>query len=118
MDIIYINELRVQAIIGVFAWERQLKQTLVIDLELGTDIRAAAASDALTHTLDYRAIARRSVQFIEASRFQLVEALAERLAELLRSEFSIPWLRLTVHKPGAVRGARDVGVTIERGARA
>ncbi|MGE0384452.1 MAG: dihydroneopterin aldolase [Gammaproteobacteria bacterium] len=117
MDIIYISDLRIKTVIGVFGWERQLKQTLVLDLELGTDIRKAAASDDIADTLDYKAVTRRSIAFVEESRFQLVETLAERLADLLRREFSLPWLRLRINKQGAVRGVRDVGVLIERGER-
>ena len=118
MDIVYITDLRVQTVIGVFPWERQVRQILVLDLELGTDLRAAAATDDLAQTLDYKAVAKHAVAFIEQSRFHLVETLAERLADSLREEFSIPWLRMRIDKQGAVRGVRNVGVVIERGTRA
>lgn len=117
MDIIFIRELRVQTLIGVYPKERERRQTLLLDLELGADIRPAAASDRLDDTLDYAAVARRIEEFAAASAFQLVEALGERIAELLRREFGVPWLRLTLRKPGAVAAARDVGVLIERGSR-
>lgn len=117
MDIIYIRDLRVDTVIGVYAWERRLRQTLVFDIELGTDIRAAGASDALEDTLDYAAVARRVTEFTRAAELQLVESLAERLAGLIQQEFHVPWLRLTVNKRGAVRGARDIGIVIERGTR-
>ena len=117
MDTIFINDLRVDAVIGVYDWERRIKQTLSIDLELATDIRAAAASDQLDHTLNYKAVAKRVSALAEESRFQLVETLAETIAQTLLKEFSVSWLRVRVNKPGAVRHARDVGVQIERGTR-
>ncbi len=117
MDIIFIRELRIETTIGVHPWERQIRQTLILDLELGADIRPAAATDCLDDTLNYQAVAQRVGEFAAASAFQLVETLGERIAELLRQAFGTPWLRLTVRKPGAVRGAREVGVIIERGDR-
>jgi dihydroneopterin aldolase len=117
MDIIYITDLRADAVIGVFDWERRIRQTLSFDIELGTDIRKAAATDALDDTVNYKAVARRVCAFVEQSGFQLVETLAERLAQLILDEFGVAWIRLRVNKAGAVRHARDVGVTIERGTR-
>lgn len=117
MDIVYINDLRVETVIGVYGWERQVRQTVVFDLELGVDIRAAAASDDIGDALDYKAVAMRVVAFAQDNHFHLVEALAERLAGTLMQEFRLPWLRLRINKQGAVRGVRDVGVLIERGER-
>ncbi len=117
MDIIFIRELRIQTIIGVHPWERQTRRTLLLDLELGADVRPAAATDRLDDTLDYQAVARRVGEFAAASDFRLVETLGERIAELLMREFGVPWLRLTLRKPGAVRDTREVGVIIERGNR-
>ncbi len=117
MDIIFIRELRIQTIIGVHPWERQTRRTLLLDLELGADVRPAAATDRLDDTLDYQAVARRVGEFATASDFRLVETLGERIAELLLREFGVPWLRLTLRKPGAVRDTREVGVIIERGNR-
>lgn len=116
-DIIFISELSVEAIIGIFDWERKIKQTLVLDIELATDIRTAAASDHIDDTIDYKTLTKRVIQYVEASEFQLVETLAERVCELLQKEFSITWVRLKLHKPGALRGAKDVGILIERGSR-
>ena len=116
MDIVYLRELKIETVIGIFDWERQIKQTVVLDLDMGTDVAAAAATDNIEDALDYKAVTKRIIQFVEASEFQLVETLAERIAELLRTEFAIPWLKLTVNKRGALRGARDVGVIIERSA--
>jgi dihydroneopterin aldolase len=115
MDIIYIKDLSIDTVIGVYDWERQLKQTVVLDIELGTDIRAAAASDAVADTLNYKDVTKGVIGFVEASRFQLVESLAEGVADLLLRDFQVPWLRLRINKRGAVRGVRDIGVVIERG---
>lgn len=117
MDIVFIRDLRIDTVIGIYDWERRIKQTLRLDLELGTDIAKAGVSDAIEDTLDYKAVAKRVIGFVEQSEFQLVETMAERIAGLLMEEFGIPWLRLTLGKPGAVRGAKEVGVIIERGRR-
>lgn len=101
--------------IGVWEWERRIKQTVTIDLDMAADIRRAADSDQLEDTLNYKAVAKRLIQFVGDSEFQLVETLAEKIAELLRAEFSISWCRVRINKRGAVRGASDVGVIIERG---
>ncbi len=115
MDRVLIEGLTVETVIGVYDWERSIRQRLVLDLELATDIRPAAAGDELAHTLDYAAISARIGDFATHSDFELVETFAERLAAVLREEFAIAWLRLTVRKPGAVAEASAVGVRIERG---
>ncbi len=115
MDIIYLRKLKIDTIIGVFDWERQTRQTIIIDLEMATDIRKAAQNDRLEDTLNYKAVAKRLIDFVSNSKFQLVETLSEKIAEIVMNEFSVPWLRLQLHKPGAVRGAKDVGIIIERG---
>ena len=115
MDIVYIHDLRIETIIGIFDWERERKQTVSLDLEMGTDIRAAAASDDIHKTLDYKSVSKRLISFIEGSEFFLIETMAERIAQIVLEEFDVPWLRLRVGKPGAVTGAKDVGVIIERG---
>lgn len=117
MDIIFIRDLRVDTIIGINDWERRIRQTLSIELEMGADIHQAAANDAIEDTLDYKAVAKRVTAFVEASQFYLVETLAQRIAELLINEFKLPWIRVSLSKPGAVRGSREVGVIIERGKR-
>jgi len=117
MDIVFINDLRIETIIGIYDWERKVKQTISLDLEMGADIRRAAATDAIDDTLNYKAVAKRLIAFVGASEYLLVETLAEKIAEIVLSEFAVPWVKLTVHKPGAVRGSRDVGVIIERGSR-
>lgn len=115
MDIVYIHDLRIETIIGIFDWERERKQTVSLDLEMGTDIRAAAASEDINKTLDYKNVSKRLISFIEESEFLLIETMAERIAQIVLDEFDVPWLRLRVGKPGAVTGAKDVGVIIERG---
>ena len=115
-DIMFVRGLEVRTIIGVFDWERDVKQTVCIDLEMRCDVRRAAQRDHIDATLSYKAVSKRIIGFVEASEFQLVETLAERIAELVIGEFRVRWLRLSVSKPGAVRGARHVGVQIERGA--
>jgi len=117
MDIVFINDLRIETIIGIYGWERKVRQTISLDLEMGADIRRAAATDAIDDTLNYKAVAKRLIAFVGASEYQLVETLAEKISEIVLTEFAVPWLRLTVRKPGAVRGSRDVGVVIERGSR-
>ena len=113
-DIVYIRELEVETIIGIFDWERERRQIVSIDLDLGFDIRAAAKSDDIADALDYKAISHRVRDFVTGAEFQLVEALAEAIAEIVLAEFPVPWLRLRVGKPGAVTGSRDTGVIIER----
>ena len=113
-DVLYLHDLRVDCIIGIWDWERQTRQTIVLDLDMGVDIRAAAASDDLRDTLDYKAVAKRVIAFVEASEFRLVETLAERVAGLILREFPVPWLRLRLDKHGAIRGAGQVGLVIER----
>ena len=117
MDIVFLRELRADAVIGVFDWERRVRQVLSLDLELAVDCRAAAAHDSLEGTLDYQAIAQRVIEFVGQSDCHLIETLAERTAALLLAEFPVRWLRLTLSKPAALREARAVGVVIERGSR-
>lgn len=117
MDIIYLRDLRIETVIGIYDWERRIKQTLILDIEMATDIRKAAQTDSIEDTLNYKAVAKRLIEFVGNSEFQLVETLTERVAEIVLNEFHVLWLRLQVNKQGAVRGARDVGVIIERGVR-
>ncbi len=117
IDIIYIHELRIETIIGIYDWERKRRQIVSLDLEMGTDIRPAAATEDIALALDYHAVAMRLIGYIEGSEFLLLETMAESVAALVMREFSVPWLRLRIGKPGAVAGARDVGVLIERGTR-
>nr|VFJ89721.1 MAG: dihydroneopterin aldolase [Candidatus Kentron sp. LFY]VFK00113.1 MAG: dihydroneopterin aldolase [Candidatus Kentron sp. LFY]VFK20509.1 MAG: dihydroneopterin aldolase [Candidatus Kentron sp. LFY] len=115
MDIIYLHGLRIDTIIGIFPWERQIRQTVIFDLDMMGDVEKAAATDRIEDTVDYKAIAKRIIDFVDKSEFQLVETLADRVAKIVIEEFQVPWVRLRVNKVGAIRGARDVGIVIERG---
>ena len=113
-DTIFLRGLAVECIIGFIDWERRVKQTISIDLELPVDCRNAAIRDEVEDTLDYKKVAKRVIAFVEASEFKLVETLAHRLALLVLEEFGVQWIHVSVNKPGAIRGSRDVGVSIER----
>lgn len=115
MDIVFLRGLRIETTIGIYDWEKQIKQPVILDLEMGADVAQGAASDRIEDALDYKRVAKRLKEFVGGSRYELVETLAERCAALLREEFGIPWLRLSVNKIGAVSDATDVGVIIERG---
>jgi dihydroneopterin aldolase len=113
-DRVFLRGLTAECVIGFIDWERRVKQTVVVDLELPVDCRQAAVSDDVTDTVDYKKVSKRVLAFIEASEFKLVESLAQRLAMLILEEFAIEWIRLSINKPGAIRNSRDVGVSIER----
>ena len=115
MDKVFIEDLRIETVIGIYDWERKIRQVVALDLEMAFDNRKAAASDSIDDTLNYKAVSKRLIAFVEASSFQLVETLAERCAQIVLDEVRVPWLRLKVSKPGAVRGSKAVGVVIERG---
>lgn len=117
MDIVFIRDLEIATVIGVYDWERNVRQIVALDLEMATDVAHAARNDAIADALDYAAVAQRLQQVVGESECQLIETLAERCAQIVLSEFSVRWLRLTLRKPKAVSAARDVGVIIERGAR-
>jgi dihydroneopterin aldolase len=113
-DTIFLRGLKTECIIGFIDWERQVKQTVVLDLEFPCDCTRAAATDAVADTIDYKRVAKRVLAFVSESQLQLLETLAHRLALLLLDEFKLEWVRITINKPGAIRHSRDVGVSIER----
>lgn len=117
MDRIFLNELKVDTVIGIWEWERRIRQTVIIDLEMSADIAKAAATDDVADTLNYKSVAKRIQSFVAESSFQLVETLAERIAGIIRDEFDVAWVKVRVNKPGAIRGSKDVGILIERGER-
>lgn len=117
MDIVYINDLKIETIIGIYDWEREVKQTVSLDIEMAHDISRAAETDDIQYALNYKAVAKRLISFVGESEFLLVESLAEQIAQIIQTEFSVPWLRLSLSKPGALRGAKNVGIRIERGAK-
>tara|TARA_B100000959_G_C14608029_1_gene470862 strand:- start:261 stop:617 length:357 start_codon:yes stop_codon:yes gene_type:complete len=114
MDIIFLKDLKIETVVGIYDWERKIKQTVILDLEMATDVKKAASTDKIEDALDYKAVAKRLISFVSDSEFELVETLAERIAEIILMEFGVPWVRLSLNKIGAIRGARDVGVVIER----
>lgn len=115
MDIVFIRDLQIDTVIGVFEWERNIRQTLLLDIDMATDIRPAATTDDLAKTLDYKAVSDAVTELVQKSEFQLVETLAETVAGLIQNDFNVPWVKLVVSKPGAVPTAKTVGVMIERG---
>ena len=117
MDKIVLRELRVDTVVGIWDWERVVPQTVSIDLEMAVDVRRAASQDGIEATLDYKGVSHRISTFVSESRFNLIETMAERIAEIITEEFHVPWVKVAVHKPWAIRGSRDVGVVIERGER-
>ena len=117
LDIIFIEALRVETVIGVYDWERRIRQPVVIDLEIGADVARAAASDDVADALDYKAVSKRVQQLVGGSSFFLVETLTERIAALVLEEFRVPWVRVKLNKVGALRGAAGVGIVVERGRR-
>jgi dihydroneopterin aldolase len=117
MDIVFIEDLRIDAVIGIYDWERRVRQTLSFDIEMAFDNTVPAASDDIALTLNYKDVSKRLIDYVSGSSFGLVETLAERCAAIIREEFGVSWVRLKLSKPGAVRGAKAVGVRIERGTR-
>jgi dihydroneopterin aldolase len=114
MDKIFIHALKTETIVGIFDWERQVKQTVVMDIEFSADIRKAATSDSIDDTLNYKGVAKRVLAFVDESSFHLVETLAEHVAMLILEEFGVSWVSVALSKPGAIRSSRDVGVMLER----
>jgi dihydroneopterin aldolase len=117
MDIVFLRGLRIETVIGIYDWEKEVRQPVILDLEMSAEVAKAAASDRIEDALNYKAVSKRLKQFVGEGRFELVETLAERCVEIIRSEFGVAWVRLSVNKIGAVSDARDVGVIIERGMR-
>ena len=117
LDIVFIEDLRIDTIIGIYDWEREVKQTIALDIEMAADNTKPASTENIDDALNYKAVSKRMIAFTEESKFQLVETLAERLVEIILNEFDVPWCRLKLSKLGAVTGSKSVGVIIERGQR-
>ncbi len=115
MDIIFLGGLEVETVIGIYDWERKIRQPIILDIEMAFDIKKAAETDDIAYTLDYKTVSDRIVTFVENSEFLLVETLIEEIAKILLNEFPTPWVKITLNKKGAIRRARDVGIIIERG---
>ncbi len=118
MDLVLIEGLEVRTVIGIYDWEREIRQTVRLDLEMAWDISQAGRTDNIEDTLDYKAVSKSLIDFVEKAEFGLIEALAESCAAIVMDEFKVPWLRLKMSKPGAVRGSENVAVLIERGTKA
>jgi 7,8-dihydroneopterin aldolase/epimerase/oxygenase len=114
LDIVFLRELKISTVIGIWEWERHMTQTVSLDLEMATDVKRAAAADSIEDALNYKDVAKRLIEYVEQSRFQLVETLAESVARIVVQEFGVPWVKVSVAKPGAIEGSREVGVRIER----
>jgi dihydroneopterin aldolase len=115
MDIIFLGGLEIETIIGIYDWERETKQRVILDIEMSFDIQKAAETDDIQYTLDYKTVSKRIISFVETSQFLLVEKLISEIATIIRNEFNVSWVKITLNKKGAIRGASDVGITIERG---
>ncbi|MFI3198780.1 MAG: dihydroneopterin aldolase [Methylococcaceae bacterium] len=115
MDIIFLGGLQIETIIGIYDWERETKQTVVLDIEMAFDINKAAETDDIQYALDYKTVSKRIIAFVEISQFFLVEKLISEIANIIRTEFNVTWVKITLNKKGAIRGASDVGIIIERG---
>lgn len=118
MDIIFIRELQIETVIGIYDWERKVRQTIDLDIDMATDIYKAATTDHIDDSLSYQTVAKRLIEFVEQSEYELVEALAEKICGIIMDEFKVPWVKLTLSKPAAISGCRAVGVMIERGKKA
>jgi dihydroneopterin aldolase len=115
MDIIFLGGLEIKTIIGIFDWERETRQTVVLDIEMAFDIQKAAETDDIRYALDYKKVSKRIISFVEDSQFYLVEKLTLEIVNLIQTEFDVPWVKVTLNKKGAISGASDVGIIIERG---
>lgn len=115
MDLVFVRDLKVGTVVGIYAWERKIRQTVSIDLDMANDNRVPAASDDIQDAVDYKSVSKRVITMVEEAEYNLVETMAEDIANIILDEFSIPWVRVRVAKPGAVRGSKEVGVQIERG---
>lgn len=117
MDIIFLGGLEIDTIIGIYDWERQQRQTIILDIEMGFDIKAAAETDDIKYALDYKTVSDRLISFVKQSDFFLVERLISEIATLILTEFNVPWVKVTLNKKGAIGAGIDVGIVIERGTR-
>lgn len=117
MDIIFLGGLQIETIIGIYDWERETRQIVILDIEMAYDINKAAQTDDIQYTLDYKTVSKRIINFVENSQFFLVEKLIVEIANIILNEFSVPWVKITLNKKGAIRGASDVGIIIERGSK-
>ena len=114
MDIVFIKGLKVDTVIGIYDWERKIRQEIVLDIEMSADISSAATTDNIEQALNYKDVCRRLSEFVEDSEFLLVESLAEEICQIIINEFNVNWVKLKLDKGEAITGAEGVGVVIER----
>ena len=114
MDRIFLSEMKIETTVGIWEWEKRIKQQVIIDIEMSADIKKAAATDQIEDTLNYKAVAKSVRKLVEESSFQLEETMAEKISELVIGEHNVSWVRVKVNKPGAIRGSKGVGIIIER----
>ena len=114
MDRIFLSEMKIETTVGIWEWEKRIKQQVIIDIEMSADIKKAAATDQIEDTLNDKAVAKSVRKLVEESSFQLVETMAEKISELVIGEHNVSWVRVKVNKPGAIRGSKGVGIIIER----
>ncbi len=114
MDIIFLKNLKIDTIIGIFDWERVQKQTIILDIEMAFDTRKASKTDDIADALDYKSVSDAIIEFVENSHFYLIEKLIAEIAELVQTKFHVPWIKITLNKKGAVGAGIDVGIVIER----
>tara|TARA_Y100001954_G_C15523342_1_gene460437 strand:- start:83 stop:454 length:372 start_codon:yes stop_codon:yes gene_type:complete len=115
VDKIFLSEIKIETTVGIWEWEKRIKQTVIIDIEMSADIKRAASTDDINDTLNYKAVAKSVRKLVEESQFQLVETMAEKISELILTEHDVDWVKVKVNKPGAIRGSKGVGIIIERG---
>ncbi|MDG2156159.1 MAG: dihydroneopterin aldolase [Gammaproteobacteria bacterium] len=117
MDIVFIRDLEIECIIGIWGWERKMPQTVNIDIDMGTDVTKASETEDIEHCVDYKSVSQSVTGLVKEGRFKLVETLADRVAVHIMATYHVPWVRIRVSKPGAVKHSREVGVMVERGSR-
>jgi len=117
MDIIFLGGLEIDTIIGIYDWEREKRQTIILDIEMAFDSQKAAETDDIQYALDYKTVSDRIITFVKDSRFFLVERLVSEIAQIIRTEFDVPWVKITLNKKGAIGSGINVGIIIERGER-
>ena len=115
MDIIFLNDLRIETVVGVYEWERKLPQTIQLDIEIGLPPAQPQRADSIDDTIDYAAVAARVRESLKQHQFLLIEAMAEHISAIILTEFGSPWTRVSITKLGLIRGIKRLGVCIERG---
>lgn len=114
MDIVFIQGLKIDTVIGIYNWEREVRQDVTLDIEMSTNVKVASETDHINQALNYKAVSKRLIEFVQTSEFQLVETLAEKITQIIIKEFGVEKVKLTLNKGEAITGARGVGIIIKR----